>query len=313
MKSKILINPGVGWTGTTPFYYTLRNAGFCHAGYEKEFHYLDMMNLNNPEFDDYMLERYTDVDAIDFRTDKPRAITKEWDKDYYTGLMTAPHSFDKYAHHMMHLHESYPEYHAACDFSNHNIALPQEFLTAHAKAMHEYFDVKITILIAEPIWRYYQELGGVINQCIARKGFTAKKRKILYKNPDLITNHYIRTKQQHKLFKYCVERSRFSKNCNYKENIEKFIMSYGKKNVLVLEMEKIWDSSYHNETFDRLSEFLDYEVLPKHLHPNQYMSDDKNIYGLRDQDTEYEPFTEEIKEFGRQYMNKIRFYNYNRV
>jgi hypothetical protein len=32
------------------------------------------------------------------------------------------------------------------------------------------------------------------------------------------------------------------------------------------------------------------------------MSEDKNIEGLRDQNTEFEPLTEEIYEFGKRYL-----------
>ena len=67
-------------------------------------------------------------------------------------------------------------------------------------------------------------------------------------------------------------------------------------------MEKLWNVSYHNETFDRLSEFLDYEISPDHLYPNKYMSEDKNIEGLKDQDTELEPLTDELYEFGKRYL-----------
>ena len=302
MKPKILLNPGTGWAGTTPFYYTLRNAKFCNAGYQKEFHYLEMMYQNNPQFDDWMIERYTDTTRLEYRTQKPRPITKEWDKDYYTGLLTAPHSFDKYIHHMMHLHESYPEYHCACDFSNHNIGLSEEFLTAHAKALEPHFDVKVTMLVADPVFRYYMELGGLINQRIYKKDFSKRKRKILYKNEDLIMDHYIRHKKQQKLFRYCIEKSIISKNCNYEYNYNKLCWSYGNKNVLLIEMEKLWDSSYHNEIFDRLSAFLDYEIKPEHLHPNVYCSKEREIKGLADQDTMYEPLTEELYELGKKHL-----------
>ena len=302
MKPKILLNPGTGWAGTTPFYYTLRNAKFCNAGYHKEFHYLEMMSQNNALFDDWMLERYTDAPKIEYRTQKPRPYTKEWDKDYYTGLLTAPHSFDKYIHHMMHLHESYPEYHCACDFSNHIIGLSEEFLTAHAKAIEPYFDVKVTMLVADPVFRYYQELGGLINQRIYKESLSEKKRKILYKNNDLLIDYYIRHKKQQKLFRYCIEKSIISKNCNYEYNFNKLCWSYGNKNVLLIQMEKFWDSSYHNEMLDKLSTFLDYEIKPEHLHPNVYCSKEKEIEGLADQNTEFEPLTDELYELGKKHL-----------
>ena len=301
MKTKLLLLPGTAYAGTTPFYYTLRNAKFCNAGYHKEFHYLEMMHQNNPDFDEWMIERYTKTN-IDFRTQKPLEITKEWDSDYYKGLLTPPHSFDKYIHHMMHLHESYPDYHAPCDFSNHNVNLPVELLTDHAEAIKSHFDVKVIMLVADPVFRYYQELGGLINQRIYKKEFSERKRKILYTNRDLLTDHYIRNKKQQKLFRYCIEKSIISNNCNYEFNHNKLCWSYGNKNVLVIEMEKFWQSSYDKETFDKLCEFLEYEISPEHLYPNQYLSKDKNIEGLKDQCTEFEPLTDELYEMGKKVL-----------
>ena len=301
MKPKILILPGTAYAGTTPFYYTLRNAKFCNAGYHKEFHYLEMMHQNDSRFDEWMLEGYTKT-KLDWRTQKPLPVTKEWDENYYKGLFSPPHSFDKYIHHMMHLHESYPEYHAPCDCSNHIVNLPVELLTDHAKAIKPYFDVKVIMLIADPVFRYYQELGGLINQKIYKKDYSEKKRKILYTNKDLLIDHYVRNKKQQKLFRYCVEKSIISNNCNYEFNHNKLCWSYGNKNVLVIEMEKFWQSSYDKETFDKLCEFLEYEISPEHLYPNQYLSKDKNIEGLKDQCTEFEPLTDELYEKGKKVL-----------
>ena len=295
MKTKFLLNPGTGWCGTTPFYYTLRNAKFCHAGYKKEFHYLQMMHMNSEDFQQYMIEKYANTEKSSRTGEKPEKTT-EYDIEYYKALLEAPHSFDKYIFHMQYMKKMFPDYHAVCDFSNFNIALPEEFLTAHAKALAPYFDVKVTMIVADPVFRYYHELGGVINT------YHSKKMPQIYKNEDMLYDHYVRTKQQQKLFRWCVERSRFSTNCYYEKNFDKLARSYGNKNVLVLEMEKIWDSSYHNETFDKLSNFLDYEIKPVHLYPNQYMSEDKNIKGLKDQNTEIEPLTEELYEFGKKHL-----------
>jgi len=295
MKPKILLNPGTGWCGTTPFYYTLRDAKFCHAGYKKEFHYLQMMHINQKDFTDWMIQRYTER-RPENRTGEPPEITAEYDKDHYQALLEPEHSFDKYISHMKYMKDKFPEYEAVCDFSNFNIGLPEEFLTAHANALKPHFDVKVTMLVADPVFRYYQELGGVINH------YHRKKENRPIKNEDLLYEHYVRTKQQQKLFRHCLERSRFSKNCYYEHNCKKLEKSYGNKNVLVVEMEKFWNSSYHNESFDRLSEFLDYEITPEHLYPNQYMSEDKNIKGLKDQNTEIEPLTEELYEFGKKHL-----------
>ena len=301
MKPKILLNPGTGWCGTTPFYYTLRDAKFCHAGYKKEFHYLQMMHTNQKDFTDWMIQRYTER-RPENRTGEPPEITAEYDKDHYQALLEPEHSFDKYISHMKYMKDKFPEYEAVCDFSNHNIALPEEFLTAHAKALAPHFDVRVTILVADPIFRYYHELGGVINQYHHSGKHKRKKMNMIQTNEDMLYQHYVRTKQQHKLFRWCCERSRFSTNCYYEDNIAKFRRSYGNKNVLVVEMEKFWNSSYHNESFDRLSEFLDYEIKPEHLYPNQYMSENKNIKGLKDQNTEIEPLTEELYEFGKKHL-----------
>ena len=300
METKFLLNPGTGWCGTTPFYYTLRNAKYCHAGYKKEFHYLQMMHTNQEGFTDWMIKRYTER-RPDFRTGELPEITAEYNKDHYQALLEPEHSFDKYIYHMQYMRDMFPEYHAVCDFSNYIVTLPEEFLTAHANALKPHFDVKVTILFADPVFRYYQEIGGIINQYHANE-HKREKMQMFGRNEDLMYNHYIRTKQQQKLFRWCIERSRISTNCYYEKNIDKLARSYGNKNVLVLEMEKIWDSSYHNETFDKLSNFLDYEIKPEHLYPNQYMSEHKDIEGLRDQNTEFEPLTEELYEYGKKHL-----------
>jgi len=300
METKFLLNPGTGWCGTTPFYYTLRNAKYCHAGYKKEFHYLQMMHTNQEGFTDWMIKRYTER-RPDFRTGELPEITAEYNKDHYQALLEPEHSFDKYIYHMQYMRDMFPEYHAVCDFSNYIVTLPEEFLTAHANALKPHFDVKVTILFADPVFRYYQEIGGIINQYHASE-HKREKMQMFGRNEDLMYNHYIRTKQQQKLFRWCIERSRISTNCYYEKNIDKLARSYGNKNVLVLEMEKIWDSSYHNETFDKLSNFLDYEIKPEHLYPNQYMSEHKDIEGLRDQNTEFEPLTEELYEYGKKHL-----------
>tara|TARA_B100000427_G_scaffold198598_1_gene165045 strand:+ start:791 stop:1690 length:900 start_codon:yes stop_codon:yes gene_type:complete len=297
---KLLINPGTGWCGTTPFYYTLRNAKYCHTGYKKEFHYLQMMHSNQRDFTDWMIKRYTERKTSS-RTGQLQEITAEYDKDHYQALLEPEHSFEKYVCHMKYMKEKFPEYQAVCDFSNYNIALPEEFLTAHAKALKPHFDVRVTMIIADPVFRYYQELGGVIKQ--------HNLMPVPYKNEDMLFNHYVRTQKQQKLFKHCINNYKFSTNCYYKDNYEKLVRSYGKENVLVLEMEKIW--SNHKETFDQLSKFLDYEILPEHLYPNKYMSKDKNIQGLKDQNTEYEPLTDELYTFGKILVDIAQYPCYN--
>ena len=300
MKPKLLLNPGTGWSGTTPFYYTLRNAHFCHAGYKKEFHYLQLMHSNSDQFRKFMIERYTQPEP-DFRTGELPVETRDYDVKYYQTLFEGEHSFDKYVDHMHYIKEKFPRFDAVCDFSNYNVNLPKDFLSAHAKAIHPHFDVKVTMLISDPIHRFYNELGGQINQY----HFSERKRtkmKMFGKNEDMVYNHYVRTKQQQKLYLYCIDRLRFSNNCYYEKNYEKLTSSYGKNRVLVLQMEKLWDSSYHNEIIDGLSQFLDYQVSPSDLYPNQYVSENKNIEGLGDQNTEFEPLTEELYELGKKHL-----------
>ena len=289
MKTKLLLNPGTGWSGTTPFYYTLRDCNYCFAGYKKEFHYLQMMYSDKKEFTDWMIKRYCNNTTNDYRTGKPQVKTREWDEDYYRELLTPPHTFGKYIGHMQRMDSIYTEYHAVCDFSNHNIGLPEKFLTAHGNAIKDIFDVRVTMIVADPVFRYYQEIGGTISQYHAGE-HKRKKMGMLWKNEDMIVDHYIRNKKQQKLFKYLVERLRFSNNCNYESNYDKLCRSYGKKNVLLIRMERFWDSSYYNEEIDRLSEFLDYQVSG--LYPNVYCGGEGE--GLNDQNTEFEPLTDEL-------------------
>ena len=289
MKTKLLLNPGTGWSGTTPFYYTLRDCNYCFAGYKKEFHYLQMMYVDNKKFTEWMTKRYTDTNIVDFRTKKLPEITREWGKDYYTELFSKPATFGNYIGHMQRMDSLYPEYHAVCDFSNYIIGLPEKFLTAHYNAIKDIFDLRVTFLIADPVFRYYQEVGGMIHQYHTNK-HKREKMSILWKNEDMIVDHYIRNKNQQKLFKYLVERLRFSANCNYESNYDKLCRSYGKKNVLLIKMERFWDSSYYNQEIDRLSEFLDYQVSG--LYPNAYCGGEGS--DLNDQNTEIEPLSDEL-------------------
>ncbi len=297
MKTKLLLNPGTGWAGTTPFYYTLRDSKFCNAGFKKEFHYLKMMSENNEKWDEFMMKRYTTLDRKSFRTKEVPTITAEYNKDYYIRLLTPPHTFEKYIAHMYRLKECFPDYNAVCDFSNYNCTLPQSFLVKHAEALKESFDVKVTFLIAEPVNRYYQEIGGLINQY---HGGKAEKMRKLHKNDDLVIKYYISRKMQRKLFEYCIKRLRFSNNCNYDQNLRRLEDSYGKKNVLVIQMERFWDLSYHNEQTERLSSFLDYPISK--LYPNKYCQDNKDVQDLGDQNTEFEPITPELYELGKRYL-----------
>jgi hypothetical protein len=54
--------------------------------------------------------------------------------------------------------------------------------------------------------------------------------------------------------------------------------------------------------FDKLSNFLDYEIKPEHLYPNKYTSKNKDIKGLNDQNTEFEPLTEELYDLGKKHL-----------
>ena len=290
MKPLLLLNAGTGWAGTTPFYYTLRNAKYCHAGYKKEFHYLQMMHMNQKDFTDWMIKRYTEP-RLDFRTGKLPEVTPDYDKNHYQALLEPEHSFEKYIYHMHYLKDMFPEYHAVCDFSNYKVNLPEELLTAHAKALEPHFNVKVTLLIADPVFRYYMEVGGLINQYHNGEHKREKMRMHKILNKDLLYDHYIRHKSQQKLFRLMVERSNISPNCYYESNYDKLVRSYGEENVLLLEMEDVWSSSFD---FDTLSEFLEYKITPENLYPNQYISQDKNIKGLQDQNTEFEPLTEEL-------------------
>ena len=289
MKTKYLINPGTGWSGTTPFYYTLRDCNYCFAGYKKEFHYLQMMYSDKKEFTEWMIKRYCNNTRNDYRTGKPPVKTREWNVDYYRELLTPPHTFGKYIGHMQRMDSIYTEYHAVCDFSNYNITLPEKFLTAHYNAIKDIFDVRVTMLLADPVFRYYQEIGGMIHQYHTGE-HKRKKMRLLWKNEDMIVDHYIKNKKQQKLFRYLVERLRFSANCNYEANYDKLCRSYGKKNVLLVYMERFWDLSYYNKEIDRLSEFLDYQVSG--LYPNAYCGGEGE--GLNDQNTEFEPLTDEL-------------------
>ena len=213
MKS-LLINAGFGWCATTPLFRTLcRTNDYCikkktsEGGFPKEPHLLLKI-----------LERHTD----------DRAIRDAWniiDAERFATI------------------EGYVEYinnlpgERVTDFSNTNADLPEEFIDAIAPTLLNHFDVKVTMIVRDPVRRYYSLCNHLYKKDI--------RNRI---HGDII--QYFRHMLQHCSHSYVRTYRMYSK----------WFPTYS------IVMEDLWKNP--EKELPKLSEFLEYPL--KKLHPNVY-------------------------------------------
>ena len=220
---RFLLNAGVGWCGTTPFYFTLAK-DYCHAGHQKENAYLKLLT----QVPDDKLER--------FLADKRKQVLPQdqWvqivdnsialDDDLYA----PPYTLDRYVDYYRKLYEkTKSNYHAVADFSTANFKLPEDFLVELRDKLSQYFDVRVIILFRDPINRYFSEVGTHLGK-----------------------NSHI------KRFKESLTTRKIKKHAYYVQGIQKFDRVFGKDRVMPIIMEEFWTE----KNTEKLSEFLQYPI-----------------------------------------------------
>ena len=139
--------------------------------------------------------------------------------------------------------ESYVEYinslpgERVTDFSNSNADLPEEFIDAIAPTLLNHFDVKVTMIVRDPVRRYYSLCNHLYKEDIRNRihGTSIQYFRHMLKH----CNHsYVRT--------YRMYRKWFPTH--------------------IMVMEDLWKNE--KEELPKLSEFLEYPL--KELHPNVY-------------------------------------------
>ena len=301
MKPIFHIHPGVGWAATTPFYFTLQHLNrYCTTGVNKEVQYWALANREGTS--DFLRYRKKNLaDALYNKGIVPpdkikppiaddlrqNIFTESWLEEWYS----PPFTIDKYLSYFLLLNDNKHDYKAVGDFSTWNVDIPEDLLSKIAEKVLEHFDVKVTITFADPITRFYYEVGRL---CGSKQfGILAALGK------------------QQKLFKSYIDREKFESssfdrnNTKYAQTYTKYCNVFGKENVLPIIMEEFWEPSREKEQRERLSTFIGHQIDKIHSNFFWPLSQTENFELFDQSQSLYEPLTPELIEYAREPMKKF--------
>ena len=264
-----MICTGVGWSATTPLWYTLQVSNqFIHAGVIKESGYLyNISDTKRNLLKKRITRRIETEKKIEKKLFKKRI--SEVTKDIYLTeeerllIHKAPFSFQRYIAYYKRLWETLQEnncpYQGVADFSNKNGWIPPEYLPNIIQQLSVYFDVKALIVVRDPIRRLWSEVNAFhfLNDEDPLPRFEIYEKLFLER---------VGGYQQSQYFSII---DKWEKVCSYH----------------VIIMEQLWEGDEQEREKQRLSDFLDYDI--KNTHENVYCPDrgpnaPKHL-GLKDQ------------------------------
>ena len=272
------MSTGTGWSATNPLWYTLQlDNTYLHTGYRKEGSYLTELSMSPQErlrssihdkkrkgvssfektkrmaakvlsqAEDYRknktLELKTDYSAWNYRGNlaeirKDLYLTQE-DIDAF---ITPPYTLEKYITYYKRLWETLQEhncpYQAVSDFSNSNAFLPESFIESTIPKLQEHFDIKVIMIVRDPIRRLWSESGAFLEG------------------------------DQESFERAFLERVMTRRYYNYLEIIEKW-EKVAPTHVVI--MEQLWEGYEQDEEKYKLSKFLDFDIGD--IHANVYSPD----------------------------------------
>ena len=275
-----LLNAGVGWCGTTPFYYTLAlDNKYCHAGHQKENTYLKLLAYRPTKFWDNP-NKSLNHDVFIAACRRQMSPEHPWvqmvdnsialDDDLYA----PPYSLERYVDYYLKLYEKTKStYHAVADFSTANFKLPEDFLVELRDKLSPHFDIRVTFQFRDPISRYFSEIG-------TQKG-----------------------KDHRNNFKKYLTTKKIKKHAYYVQGIQKFERVFGKDRVMPIVMEEFWAE----KNTEKLSEFLQYPIHT--IHENAYVPDRgsnaPHYKGLSDQLSDTEDMSPDLYDWALQYLGFV--------
>ena len=243
-----MISVGTGWSATTPLWYTLQvDNQFVHSGLEKESKYLD--SILRP------VKKYNVIEKIRLRNKgfhKDRLPQVKNDifltQEDIIAFTKPPFTLDKYITYYRRLWETLQEndcsYQGVSDFSNVNAWLPEKFCYEVVERLSEYFDVKVLLIVRDPIRRLWSEMGGYWDPDSPRQWENIEEyKKMFFDHVNWGHLHYLRI-------------------------IEKW-ERVAPTHVII--MEQLWEGDEQEREKQRLSDFLDYDI--KNIHENVYCPD----------------------------------------
>ena len=285
-KPKFIIIAGTGWSASTPLWYTLQVQNkFVHGGLVKENNFLDSISLTpsmrfKKRKDIYQetkkfnlskesrIIRNLSIITDNFRKNSHKKripgvkddifFTQEELDEYKKYSFTLEKYITFYKRHWKHLQENNCPYQGVGDFSNANAWLPQEFCYKVVDKLSDDFDVKVLLIVRDPIRRLWSEMGGYWDPDSPRQWENIEEyKKMFFDHVNWGHLHYFMIL----------------------EKWERVAPTH------VIIMEQLWEGDEQEREKQRLSDFLDYDI--KNIHENVYCPDrgtnaPKHL-GLKDQ------------------------------
>ena len=285
-KPKFIIIAGTGWSASTPLWYTLQVQNkFVHGGLVKENNFLDSISLTpsmrfKKRKDIYQetkkfnlskesrIIRNLSIITDNFRKNSHKKripgvkddifFTQEELDEYKKYSFTLEKYITFYKRHWKHLQENNCPYQGVGDFSNSNAWLPQEFCYKVVDKLSDDFDVKVLLIVRDPIRRLWSEMGGYWDPDSPRQWENIEEyKKMFFDHVNWGHLHYFMIL----------------------EKWERVAPTH------VIIMEQLWEGDEQEREKQRLSDFLDYDI--KNIHENVYCPDrgtnaPKHL-GLKDQ------------------------------
>tara|TARA_B100000902_G_scaffold52498_1_gene59220 strand:+ start:28030 stop:29010 length:981 start_codon:yes stop_codon:yes gene_type:complete len=270
MKPTLLINPGTGWSATTPMFYTLAlDNKYAHQGHYKENWFLVKLEKNDDSFNEIF--KIANSPALKGSKGKRphdhpwgsilsgrNEIAKDTPMDIFFRNKIKLDDYIEY--YLKHWDNIKNDYAAVCDFCNGNWGLDYGFLKMIAPKLLDHFEIKVMMEFRDPVRRFYSEIGSFFANTL---DFGSKNHH------DFRIQSLVRRKKHTKLFFHYLTQGWYSNNSDYRGGYAKYVDVFGKENVYTVIMEDFWDKKQEKNQLQQISDFLSYKV--EKIHENAYV------------------------------------------
>lgn len=270
MKKKFILFLGLGWAGTTSLYYTLKNNNILHGGFLKENFYLNRFFFpneykakNKQHYFSWLLKIH--CRELRYSRYSQDNILKNFNKDEVDDFFDLKKkcSLEKYSSHYLKLAEYCKnDYQLVGDFANTNSKLSLYQFQQINYEMSKYFDVKVMIILRDPIRRIWSMTN-------AQSNYSQSVFSTSFPWYTTISNNV-----------------RSIEGFSYTKKIKEVYNVFGKENVHYVIMEDFFKNEKNNPEIRKLENFLDAkisEVYPCAFVPDKGINAPKINNLLKDQ------------------------------
>ena len=272
----------MGWSATTPLWYTLQlDNQYLHTGYKKEGGFLQ--NIDCTPAQRFLIEKGNKKkrgqsksehmrDWAKNRVKKNQELLKKLEKDPNTlsshngvlagtrkdlfltqedidSFFSLPYTLEKYKTYYRRLWETLQEnncpYQAVGDFSISNAFLSERFCHKLVDKLSDYFDVKVLMIVRDPIRRFWSIINGEWPPTCPRQ----------WTSEEECTQSFLEKVKTDNMRDYIGIIEKWERVCP----------------THVIIMEQLWEGNEQEREKQRLSDFLDYDI--KNIHENAYCPD----------------------------------------